>query len=135
PCASRPSRSRPAWSNFNSRQSAARPSFASSKMAARSQSSRLLVRLLGGLCLLGTLALGCATYSDKTMAMRELVTAGQYDAGLQEVNKFLKVKDVDELPSDRKSETWLAALEPATILHAMQRREARSRNCHAADAQ
>ncbi|HLT40509.1 MAG TPA: hypothetical protein VK034_29735 [Enhygromyxa sp.] len=102
-------------------------------MAARSQSSRLLVRLLGGLCLLGTLALGCATYSDKTMAMRELVTAGQYDAGLQELNKFLKVKDVDELPSDWKSETSLAVLERATILHAMQRWEASARNFQAAE--
>ncbi|MFO7562864.1 MAG: hypothetical protein R6X02_09505 [Enhygromyxa sp.] len=90
-------------------------------------------RLLVGLSLAGALALGCATYSDKTMAMRELVTAGQYEAGLAELNRFLKVKETDELPSDWKSETSLAVLERATILHAMQQWEASARNFQAAE--
>jgi hypothetical protein len=94
-----------------------------------------LLRLVGGLSLVGALALGCATYSDKTMAMRELVTAGQYEAGLHELNRFLKVKDVDELPDDWKSETSLAVLERATILHAMQDWDSSARNFQAAEQQ
>ena len=94
-----------------------------------------LVRLFGGLSLIAALAIGCATYSDKTMAMRELVTAGQYEAGLQELNRFLKVKDVDELPDDWKSETSLAVLERATILHAMQDWDSSARNYQAAEEQ
>jgi hypothetical protein len=94
-----------------------------------------LRRLFGGLCLTGALALGCATYSDKTMAMRELVTAGQYEAGLHELNRFLKVKDVHELPDKKewKSETSLAVLERATILHAMQDWDASAYNFQAAE--
>jgi hypothetical protein len=93
----------------------------------------VLRRLFGGLCLAGALALGCATYSDKTMAMRELVTAGQYEAGLHEINRFLKVKDVNELPDSWKSETSLAVLERATILHAMQDWNASAHNFEAAE--
>lgn len=94
-----------------------------------------LVRLFGGLTVIAALAIGCATYSDKTMAMRELVTAGQYEAGLHELNRFLKVKDVDELPDDWKSETSLAVLERATILHAMQDWDSSARNYQAAEEQ
>lgn len=97
--------------------------------------AQVVRRWLGGLCLAGALALGCATYSDKTMAMRELVTAGQYDAGIHELNRFLKVKDADELPTDWKSETSLAVLERATILHAMQEWESSARNFQAAEEQ
>lgn len=94
-----------------------------------------LVRLFGGLSLAAALALGCATYSDKTMAMRELVSAGEYQAGLDELNRFLKVKGVDELPKDWKSESSLAVLERATLLHAIQDWDASARNFQAAEQQ
>ncbi len=99
-------------------------------LAVRSEprSPSRLRRALVGLTVAGALAVGCATYSDKTMAMREQVTAGKYEAGLQELNRFLKVKDDDELPEDWKSETSLAVLERATILHAMQRWDSSAHN-------
>ncbi|KIG12237.1 TPR domain protein [Enhygromyxa salina] len=78
---------------------------------------------------------GCATYSDKTESMRELISAGQYEAGLAEVNRFIKVKDPVELPTKWKSETALAVLERATILHAMGSWDASATNFQAADEQ
>jgi hypothetical protein len=89
------------------------------------------VALLGALLLLGS----CATYSDKTQTMRELVSAGQYEASLAEINRFIKVKDPHELPTDWKSETALAVLERATILHAMQDWDASANNFQAAEEQ
>jgi uncharacterized protein len=80
-------------------------------------------------------ASGCATYSDKTESMRELISAGQYEAGLAEVNRFIKVKDPVELPTKWKSETALAVLERATILQAMALWEASATNFQAADEQ
>lgn len=85
-----------------------------------------------------TLALGlaaCATYSDKTQSMRESVAAGQYEDGLSEINRFIKVKDPTELPSKWKSETALAVLERATILHAMQAWDQSATNFQAAEEQ
>src|SRR5689334_2463419 len=87
--------------------------------------------LLWAALLLGS----CATYSDKTQAMRELVSAGQYEAGVSEINRFIKVKDPLELPNEWKSETALAVLERATILHAMQSWEASATNFQAAEQQ
>jgi uncharacterized protein len=89
------------------------------------------VGLLGATLLLGS----CATYSDKTEAMRELVTAGQYESSLAEINRFIKVKDPRELPTKWKSETSLAVLERATILHAMQDWDASAFNFQAAENQ
>lgn len=77
----------------------------------------------------------CATYSDKTDTMRDLVSAGQYEASLHEINRFLKVKDPLELPTEYKSETALAVLERATILHAMQSWDASAKNFLAAEEQ
>jgi tetratricopeptide (TPR) repeat protein len=89
------------------------------------------VGLLGAILLLGS----CATYSDKTQSMRELVTAGQYEASLAEINRFIRVKDPRELPTKWKSETSLAVLERATILHAMQDWDASAYNFQAAEGQ
>ncbi|NVB38187.1 hypothetical protein G6O69_10115 [Pseudenhygromyxa sp. WMMC2535] len=80
-------------------------------------------------------AAGCATYSDKTASMREAVQAGQYEGGLGELNRFIKVKDPLELPDKWKSETALAVLERATLLHAMQRWESSAINFQAAEEQ
>ena len=77
----------------------------------------------------------CATYSDKTDAMRDAVSAGSYDRGLSEINRFIKVKDPLELPAKWKSETALAVLERATLLHAMQRWDASASNFQAAEEQ
>ncbi|PRQ06096.1 hypothetical protein [Enhygromyxa salina] len=85
--------------------------------------------------LLGAIGVGCATYSDKTESMRELISAGQYEAGLAEVNRFIKVKDPVELPTKWKSETALAVLERATILQAMALWDASATNFQAADEQ
>lgn len=81
------------------------------------------------------LGLACATYSDKTATMRELVAAGQYEAGLHEINRFIKVKDPTELPTDWKSETALAVLERGMILQAMRSWEASATNFQAAEEQ
>ena len=92
--------------------------------------------LAAGLSLgLGLGVAACATYSDKTQAMRDLVSAGEYEAGLIEVNRFLRVKDTNEIPVEWKSETALAVLERATILHAMQEWEASATNYQAAEEQ
>jgi uncharacterized protein len=90
--------------------------------------------VLVGVVALGP-SLGCATYSDKTMRMREHVSAGQYEDGLEELDRFLKVKEPGELPDEWKSETALAVLERATILHAIQAWAASARNFQAADEQ
>lgn len=94
-----------------------------------------LISLIMGLTL--TLALGsaCATYSDKTSAMREHVQAGQQSQGLAELNRFLKVDAPTELPRKWGSETALAVLERATLLHAMQDWEASAVNFQAAEEQ
>lgn len=89
------------------------------------------VGLLGATLLLGS----CATYSDKTQTMRELVSAGQYEASLVEINRFINAKDPLELPTKWKSETSLAVLERATILHAMQDWDASAFNFQAAENQ
>lgn len=81
------------------------------------------------------LASACATYSDKTMAMRQAVSAGAHEQGLRELNRFLKVKDPLELPERWKSETALAVLERATLLHAMQQWDASAHNFSAAEEQ
>jgi hypothetical protein len=78
-------------------------------------------------------SLACATYSDKTAAMREHVQVGQFTQGLTELNRFLKVKDPHELPSKWGSETALAVLERATLLHAMQDWDASALNFQAAE--
>jgi hypothetical protein len=80
-------------------------------------------------------SLACATYSDKTMEMREHVQAGQLPSGLKELNRFLDVKDPTELPAKWKSETALAVLERATLLHAMHDWEASAINFQAAEEQ
>lgn len=88
--------------------------------------------------LLLVLALGsaaCATYSDKTDAMRDHVHAGQYDAGLKELNRFIKVKDPHSLPEKWGSETSLAVLERGTLLHAVQDWDASAFNFQAAEQQ
>lgn len=101
---------------------------------AKTRASRVLAKLLPAVAVSVGLC-GCATYSDKTMAMRELVSAGQYEDGLDEINRFLKVKSPDALPDEGKwkSETSLAVLERATILHAMQRWQASAFNFQVAD--
>jgi hypothetical protein len=90
------------------------------------------------LSLVLALALGstaCATYSDKTDAMRDHVHAGQYEAGLKELNRFIKVKDPHSLPEKWGSETSLAVLERGTVLHAMQDWDASAFNFQAAEEQ
>ncbi len=85
-----------------------------------------------------TLAFGplaCATYSDKTSAMREHVQAGQHEQGLADLNRFIKVSDPHELPTKWASETALAVLERGTLLHAMQDWDASAINFQAAEEQ
>lgn len=84
---------------------------------------------------LAVASLACATYSDKTAAMREHVHAGQHPQGLKELNRFIKVKDPHELPEKWGSETALAVLERGTLLHAMQDWDASALNFQAAEEQ
>ncbi len=94
---------------------------------------KLAAALLSASLLLGVSS--CATYSDKTESMRMYVQAGQHEQGLKEINRFIKVKDPLELPSKWKSETALAVLERATLLHAMQEWDASAHNFQAAEEQ
>lgn len=64
---------------------------------------------------------GCATYSDKMHRALEHAQAGQAEAALKDINKVLKVKKDHEEPNKYKSETALAMLERATVLHALGR--------------
>ena len=63
-------------------------------------------------------ALGCATYSDRTLAVRAAVDQGDYDAGIAQLNDILGVKSSEEVPAKFKDEGPLAMLERGTLLQA-----------------
>lgn len=82
-----------------------------------------------------TIALGgCATYSDKMAKASATVRAGDYEGGVEDVNKVLKV-DADRMPEDWNSEETLAVLERGTLLQALARWKQSSRDLGEADKQ
>lgn len=60
----------------------------------------------------------CATYSDRTQAMRDAVGQADYDGGLHQLNALLKVNSSEQLPTKWKKNFELVVLERATVLQA-----------------
>jgi hypothetical protein len=82
-----------------------------------------------------TIALGgCATYSEKMAAASQTVKTGDYEGGLRDIDKVLKV-DPGGLPKDWNSEETLAVLERGTLLQALTRWSDSARDFGAADKQ
>ena len=69
-------------------------------------------------CIAVTATLGCATYSDRTVAAREAVDKGDYDEGIAQLNDFLGVKSAEEVPADIDGDRPLALLERGTLQQA-----------------
>jgi len=96
------------------------------------RASRLVPLAVVGLL---TIALGgCATYSDKMAKASATVRAGDFEGGVKDVNSVLKVDD-DRMPKDWNSEETLAVLERGTLLQALTRWKASSRDFGEADKQ
>jgi len=92
-------------------------------------------RALLGLCALTATAVigSCATYSDKTQLARQAVQQGDLSGGEKQINRFLKVRKSEKLPTEWKKETALAVLERAMILQALGMYELSARDFQAAD--
>ncbi|MGB1015459.1 MAG: hypothetical protein ACPG4T_15085, partial [Nannocystaceae bacterium] len=90
--------------------------------------------LLGVCALTATVAIGsCATYSDKTELARQAVQQGDLAGGEKQINRFLKVRKSEKLPTEWKKETALAVLERAMILQALGMYKLSARDFQAAD--
>lgn len=90
---------------------------------------------VAALLALAALALaGCGGYASTSEAFRRSLTKGQPEQALERVNKALKVRKAEELPSNPGPDTPLLLLERATILQAMDRHELSARDFQAADA-
>ncbi len=74
----------------------------------------------------------CATYSDKTMVVRDAAAAGNLDLGVRELNRAMKTRD-GELPQRWKRNTGLVVLERGTVLHAQGQWQASARDMEAAE--
>jgi len=86
-----------------------------------------LVLALGGIA--------CATYSDRTEAAREALQRGDAAGGAKQLNKFLKVRNSEELPDRWRKDFELVVLERATVLQAMGDYETSARDFGVADKQ
>jgi tetratricopeptide (TPR) repeat protein len=76
---------------------------------------------------------GCATYSDRLVAARGAMTAGDYSGGVQELDKLLKVDEPGALPDDWGGDQALLVLERATMHQALEDYELSERDFQAAD--
>ncbi len=86
--------------------------------------------------LLAALALlSCATYSEKTQLARDAAQVGNLSASEKVLNKFLKVKDSRDLPSEWKKETVVALLERAMVLRGKGEWKQSARDLGVADKQ
>lgn len=81
----------------------------------------------------GIAAPGCATYSDRTEAMRSAVHEGDYAGGTEQLNGILKVKKNEQLPGKWKKNFELVVLERATVLQAMGMFDLSARDFQVAD--
>ncbi|MCA9636782.1 MAG: hypothetical protein KC420_12205 [Myxococcales bacterium] len=102
---------------------------------ARPRRRRLAWALAAALTASGAASAACATYSDRTEAARAAVSAGDLQGGEKAVNKLLKVKRSDDLPTKWGSETGLTVLERAMILHALGLYKLSARDLQAAEKQ
>ena len=80
-------------------------------------------------------ASGCATYSDRTLAARESLRAGDLDGSVEQFNKVLKVNSAEKLPDKWKKNFELVVLERATVLQALRAYDLSARDFQVADKQ
>jgi hypothetical protein len=83
--------------------------------------------------LLSPLALGCATYSDRLAESRQAVISGDFEGGVKQLEKVIKVDDPKKLPDDWGSDVALAVLERATLQQALRDWKLSARDFGAAD--
>ena len=88
------------------------------------------------LCLWVTVVLyfgsGCATYSDRMKLAQEQVKAGNYQAAVDDLNKFIGTPE-GQLPEKFNSDTALAVLERATLEQALSEFQRSARDFGAGD--
>ena len=84
-------------------------------------------------CISVAATLGCATYSDLTVATRAAVDRGDYDEGVAQLNDFLGVESADEVPTEFEGDRALAILERGTLLQAQGSFSASARDLGIAD--
>lgn len=85
--------------------------------------------------LLAAALTGCATYSERTQLARDAAQTGNLVASEKILNKFLKTKDSDDLPTKWQKETIVALLERAMVLHARGQWKRSARDLGVADKQ
>ncbi len=78
---------------------------------------------------------GCATYTDKAAGVYQAADAGDYDTGLQRLNKLIGVENSDQLPDRWTGSRSLAVLERAILLQATGQYQSSARDLSAAEAQ
>jgi len=91
-----------------------------------------------GKCVLVVLVLlcgGCATYTEKVGGVYEAVDAGQYSAGIQQLNKILAVESSEQTPEKWTATRSLAVLERAILLQAKRQYKWSARDLSAAEAE
>ena len=85
------------------------------------------------LALFAGVSTSCATYSDRTEAMRASLQQGDYAGGTKQLNAILKVKNNEQLPDKWKKNFSLVVLERATVLQALGLHELSARDFQVAD--
>ncbi len=78
---------------------------------------------------------GCATYSDRLRNAHADVAAGNYGAGIAQLNSELGVDEAEELPQRLSGDKPLAALERSVLLQARQQWSASARDLSTAEAE
>ena len=76
---------------------------------------------------------GCASYTEQTRDARQALTAGEHERAIASLNEQLDVEELDEPPANLDDEKALLLLERATLLQALGRYDAASRDMIAVD--
>jgi tetratricopeptide (TPR) repeat protein len=92
-------------------------------------------RKLGVALVALSLALGCASYSEKTKSARTALDAGRPEEALKFYNERLEVESAKELPKDVSGENTLLLLDRAMILQQLQDYANSSRDLEVSDKQ
>lgn len=90
---------------------------------------------LGRLLLACSIALGCASHSDKTKEIRSALDAGQPKRALKLLNEQLDVESEKELPADTSGDNSLFLLDRAMVLQQLQIYKLSSRDLEVSDKQ
>ncbi|NIP53187.1 MAG: hypothetical protein GWN67_21350 [Phycisphaerae bacterium] len=78
---------------------------------------------------------GCATYIDTLSKTHQVVSSGNYDAGINQLNDILGVGSYEQIPDDWTAHRPLAALERAMLLQAQNQYEWSARDLSAAETE